>query len=220
MPEGTVAVGEQKREGAAKPLHERFGFETEDAMAEAFEVLKADLKRYKTEARGTKELQERLAALEAERTKAAEAEMSEVQKLQKRLSDYEKAIAERDARVAAAQREVLTERVFGSRLAGRSPEEAAILRRLYGSAVAGQNFADEAELAELLVPVDADFDALRKRIGGGTGGGETGGGAPGIGGAIGRPASAAAQVSAAAKDFLGLSLAEKVERARKGLLGK
>jgi hypothetical protein len=217
MPEGMV--GEQ----TGKPLHERYGFESEDAMAEAFDALKGDVKKYNTEARGSKELQDKLTALEAERAKAAEAEMSEVQKLQKRMAEYEKALAERDARVAEANRAVLTERVFSQKLAGRSPEEAAVLRRLYASAVAGQGFADEAELSELLSPVEADYVALRKAIG--VPAGDNAGGAPGIGSAgmpmaAGMAAGTDPKAAALAKDYMGLSIAAQVERARKALFAK
>ena len=213
MPEGT---GEQGAAAAAKSLHERYGFETEDAMAEAFETLKGDVKKYKSDARGAAALQDKLTALETEAQKRKDAEMSEVEKLQKRAADYETRLRERDALIAEKDRAILTERVFSQKLAGRTPEESAILRRLYASAVAGQGFADEAELADLLKPVEADYDALRQRIG------ATGntGGAPGFG-ATGAPANTGnPQASAAARDFMGLGMAEKVERARKGLFGK
>lgn len=213
MPEGTVS--EQAQGGAgAKALHERFGFDSEDAMAEAFEAMKTDLKRYKTEARGKSDLESKLAALEAERAKREEAELSENQKLSKRLADLEKQMSERDALIRAKDRAILTERVFSSKLAGYSPEESAVLRDLYGAAVAGQEFADEKELAEILKPVEAKYEALRARFGA-----AGSGGAPGFV-AGGAPPPAGQTASAKVKDLQNLSFAEMVARARAGVLGK
>lgn len=218
MPEGTVS--EQAQGGAgAKALHERFGFDSEDAMAEAFEAMKTDLKRYKTEARGKSDLESKLAALEAERAKREEAELSENQKLSKRLADLEKQMGEREALIRAKDRAILTERVFSAKLAGFSPEESAVLRDLYGAAVAGQEFADEKELAEILKPVETKYEALRARFGATGSGAGVAGGAPGFA-AGGAPPPAGQTASAKVKDLQNLSFAEMVARARAGVLGK
>lgn len=214
MPEGTVSEQGAAGGAGAKALHERFGFDSEDAMAEAFEAVKTDLKKYKTEARGKSDLESKLAALEAERAKREEAELSENQKLSKRLADLEKQMGEREALIRAKDRAILTERVFSAKLAGFSSEESAVLRDLYGAAVAGQEFADEKELAEILKPVEAKYEALRARFGA-----AGSGGAPGFV-AGGAPPPAGQTASAKVKDLQNLSFAEMVARARAGVLGK
>jgi 5'-3' exonuclease len=205
MPEG---IGEQ----TAKPLHERYGFESEEKMAEAFESLKGDVTRFKGEARTAKELADKLNAYEMAEAKRKESEMSETQKLAAKLADVEKQIEARDALIAAKDRAILTERVFSSKLSGRTPEEAAVLRRLLASAVAGQTFADEAELAELLKPAESEYAALRATLGTGAGAG------PGLsqsgGPFIGQPGGAVV------KGLAGKSFADMVEGARNGILGK
>jgi len=190
--------------GEHKALHERYGFENEDKMAEAFEALKGDVGKYKTEARSAKELTEKLSALETAEAKRREAEMTETQKLAERLAAMEKQVTERDALIAAKDRAILTERVFSSKLNGKTPEESAVLRRLLSSAVAGQTFADEAELAELLKPVEVEYDTLRAKFGAGVsaGPGIAVGGGHGLNAATGSPA---------AQDFAKLSLAEQIK---------
>lgn len=207
------ATGEQAAAQAAKPLHERYGFENEDQMAEAFEKVKGDLGKYKGEARSAKELAEKLAALEAAEAKRAEAEMSETQKLAAKLAAMEKQMSERDALIAAKDRAILTERVFSAKLSGHAPEEAAVLRRLLSSAVAGQEFADEAELAELLAPVEAEYAALREKIAGGGGGN-----GPGIG-ISGAPVPQGKGDSAAVKTLRGLSLVEQIKAGQRLMRG-
>lgn len=192
MPEGT---SEQK------PLHERYGFESEDKMAEAFEALKGDVSKYKGESRSAKELAAKLEALEAAEQQRKDAELTESQKLSKRIADMEKQMQERDALIAAKDRAILTERVFSSKLSGKTPEESAVLRRLLSSAVAGADFADEAELAELLKPVETEYEALRAKFG-------TGGG-PGL--AVSGSHGQTPQSSAAVKDFLGLPMRRQLE---------
>jgi len=192
MPEGT---SEQK------PLHERYGFESEDKMAEAFEALKGDVGKFKAEARTAKELTEKLAALEAAEAKRKESEMSENEKLAAKVAAMEKQMQERDALLKRKDRDILTERVFSSKLSGKTPEEAAVLRRLLSSAVAGAEFADEAELAEVLKPVETEYEALRAKIG-------TGGG-PGL--AVSGSHGQTPQTSAAVKDFLGLPMRRQLE---------
>lgn len=199
-----------------KPLHERFGFETEDAMAEAFEKVKGDLTRYKGESREARDLRVKLEALEAEKRQREEAEMSESQKLSTKLAALEKQMQERDALIAAKDRAILTERHFASKLAGRPPEEAAIVRRLFDAAVAGAEFADETELDELLKPIEDQIETFRKSIGGGMPGpgvGPTGAPRPGVPGG-------SAQTSAAVADFTKLSFADQIRRAREGLSGR
>lgn len=201
MPEG---IGEQ----TAKPLHERYGFESEEAMAAAWEAKTKDLGDFKNKARAASDLEKRLAEYEAAEAKRKDAEMSETQKLAAKLADVEKQIEARDALIAAKDRAILTERVFSSKLSGRTPEEAAVLRRLLASAVAGQTFADEAELAELLKPAETEYAALRATLGTGAGAG------PGLsqsgGPFIGQPGGAVV------KGLAGKSFADMVEAARNG----
>ena len=193
MPEGN---GEQQAPG----FLERFGFESEDKAASAFESMKADLAKFKAESRGSKELADKLAALEAAEQARKDKELTETQRLAQKIAEMEKQMTERDALIAAKDRAILTERVFSSKLSGKTPEESAVLRRLLSSAVAGQVFADEAELVELLKPVEAEYDALRGKLGAGSGPGLTPTGAP-----RGTPAA-----GAAAKDFMNLTMAEKL----------
>jgi len=201
MPEG---IGEQ----TAKPLHERYGFESEEAMAAAWEAKTKDLGDFKNKARAASDLEKRLAEYEAAEAKRKDAEMSETQKLAAKLADVEKQIEARDTLIAAKDRAILTERVFSSKLSGRTPEEAAVLRRLLASAVAGQTFADEAELAELLKPAESEYAALRATLGTGAGAG------PGLsqsgGPFIGQPGGAVV------KGLAGKSFSDMVEAARNG----
>jgi len=195
------ANGEQ---GQAKSFTERFGFESDDKAAEAYEAMKRDLGELKGKARAATELEKRLAEYEAAEAKRRDAEMTETQKLAERLAAMEKQVTERDALIAAKDRAILTERVFSSKLNGKTPEESAVLRRLLSSAVAGQTFADEAELAELLKPVEVEYDTLRAKLGAGVSAG------PGIavGGGHGLKTVAG---SPAAQDFAKLSLVDQIK---------
>jgi len=195
------ANGEQ---GQAKSFTERFGFESDDKAAEAYEAMKRDLGELKGKARAATELEKRLAEYEAAEAKRKDAEMTETQKLAERLAAMEKQVTERDALIAAKDRAILTERVFSSKLNGKTPEESAVLRRLLSSAVAGQTFADEVELAELLKPVEAEYDTLRAKFSAGvcTGPGIAVGGGHGLNPATGSPA---------AQDFAKLSLVDQIK---------
>ncbi len=194
-------MAEANGEQGAPGFLERFGFESEDKAAAAFEAMKADLSKFKGEARGSKELADKLAALEAAEAKRKESEMTEVQRLSARIADMEKQGVERDALLAAKDRAILTERVFSSKLNGRTPEESAVLRRLLSSAVAGQVFADEAELAELLKPVETEYETLRSKFGSGSGPALTATGGP-------RSTPAGAGVTS---DFMQMSAAEQFQ---------
>ena len=180
-----------------------FGFKSMTEAKGALSKYKADLVQFKGEARTAKELTDKLTALEAAEAKRRDAEMTETQKLAAKLADMEKQMGERDALIAAKDRAILTERVFSSKLNGKTPEESAVLRRLLSSAVAGQTFADEVELAELLKPVEVEYDTLRAKFGAGATAG------PGIvpGGGHGQNATG----SPAAQDFAKLSLAEQIK---------
>jgi hypothetical protein len=78
--------------------------------------------------------------------------------------------------------------------------------------VAGQTFADEAELAELLKPVEVEYDTLRAKFGAGAGAG------PGI--AVGGGPTHTPNASSAIKSFLGLSRAEQFALATEAKKGK
>lgn len=198
MPEGT---GEQGGvELTPEQFMSEFGFKSLAEAKAAMSKYKADLVQYKGEAKTAKELSDKLAALEAAEKQRKDAELTEVQKLSARIAEQEKQMQERDARIAAKDREILTERVFSQKLSGKAPEEAAVLRRLLSSAVAGQTFADEAELAELLKPAETEFEAFRAKMGAGAG--------PGIGQA-GAPSGSPAAASAA-RDFLNMPIADKL----------
>ncbi len=199
------ANGEQQAvELTPEQFMAEFGFKNMTEAKGALAKYKADLTTYKGEARSAKELTEKLSALEAAEAKRREAEMTETQKLAERLAAMEKQVTERDALIAAKDRAILTERVFSSKLSGKTPEESAVLRRLLSSAVAGQTFADEAELAELLKPVEVEYDTLRAKFGAGVsaGPGIAVGGGHGLNAATGSPA---------AQDFAKLSLAEQIK---------
>lgn len=224
MPEGNSQASEQQAAasgGPARPLYERYGFEDEDAMAAAFDELKADLKRLKSQARSAGELERRLAEYEAAEQKRKEAEMTEAQKLAQRIAAMEKQLAERDAMLTAKQREIVTERVFAQKLSGRPSEEAAILRRLMAAAVSGQEFADEAELTEMLKPVEAEYDAFRATLGGGGGGGQaqrSGAAAKPAAPGFGTPPAGDTRKSSTGQaflDFMRLPIAEQVAVARR-----
>lgn len=198
MPEG---IGEQSGvELTPEQFMSEFGFKSLAEAKAAMSKYKADLVQYKGEAKTAKELSDKLAALEAAEKQRKDAELTEVQKLSARIAEQEKQMQERDARIAAKDREILTERVFSQKLSGKAPEEAAVLRRLLSSAVAGQTFADEAELAELLKPAETEFEAFRAKMGAGAG--------PGIGQA-GAPSGSPAAASAA-RDFLNMPIADKL----------
>ena len=198
MPEG---IGEQSGvELTPEQFMSEFGFKSLAEAKAAMSKYKADLVQYKGEAKTAKELSDKLAALEAAEKQRKDAELTEVQKLSARIAEQEKQMQERDARIAAKDREILTERVFSQKLSGKAPEEAAVLRRLLSSAVAGQTFADEAELAELLKPAETEFEAFRAKMGASAG--------PGIGQA-GAPSGSPAAASAA-RDFLNMPIADKL----------
>lgn len=202
-------MAEANSEQGQKALHERYGFDSADAMAAAFDKLKADHADLKGKSRDSKELAEKLAALEAAEAKRKESEMTETDRLKKQIADHEKALGERDALLKRKDREILTERVFSAKLSGKPAEEAAILRRLLSSAVAGAEFADEAELGELLKPVETEYEALRAKFGTGAGPAITPTGGPRT-----TPASAGAF-----KDWMSLPMADKIRAAaaaRKG----
>lgn len=190
------ANGEQ---GQVKSFTERFGFESDDKAAEAYEAMKRDLGELKGKARAATELEKRLAEYEAAEAKRKESEMTETQKLAAKVAEMEKQMSERDALIAAKDREILTERVFSSKLSGKTPEESAVLRRLLSSAVAGQTFADEAELAELLKPVEAEYETLRAKLGATQGPGLTMTGAP-----------RSPNTTAAVKEIMGMSIQDKI----------
>jgi hypothetical protein len=199
MAEATGEQGQGGVELTPEQFMAEFGFKSLSDAKSALGKYKADLVQYKGEARTAKELTEKLTALEAAEAKRKEAEMTATQKLEQRLADMEKQMSERDALIAAKDRAILTERVFSSKLNGKTPEESAVLRRLLSSAVAGQTFADEAELAELLKPVEAEYETLRAKFGATQGPGLTTTGAP-----------RSPNTTAAIKDIMNMSMQDKI----------
>lgn len=201
MPEG---IGEQGQ----RPLHERYGFDSEDAMAAAWEAKTKDLGEFKNKARTASDLEKRLADYETAEAKRKESEMSEVDKLKQQIVARDKELADRDGALATARMEVLREKVLASKLGGRPAEEADIYRDLCMLAVAGKQYADEAELIELLKPAEQKFAAFRATLGTGASAG------PGLsqsGGPFSGPAT-----GAVVKGLQGRSFADMVEAARNG----
>jgi len=196
---GEQGQGEPAAELTPEQFMQEFGFSSLGEAKAALAKYKTDLTQYKGEARTAKELAEKLTALEAAEAKRKESEMTETQKLAAKVAEMEKQMSERDALIAAKDREILTERVFSSKLSGKTPEESAVLRRLLSSAVAGQTFADEAELAELLKPVEAEYETLRAKLGATQGPGLTMTGAP-----------RSPNTTAAVKEIMGMSIQDKI----------
>lgn len=195
------ATGEQGQGAELTPeqFMAEFGFKNLAEAKNAFAKIKTDLTQFKGEARTAKELAEKLAAFEAAEKARQDKELTETQKLAAKVAEMEKQMSERDALIAAKDREILTERVFSSKLNGKTPEEAAVLRRLLSSAVAGQTFADEVELAELLKPVETEYEALRSKLGAAQGPGLTMTGAP-----------RSPNTTAAVKEIMGMSIQDKI----------
>ncbi len=195
------ATGEQGQGAELTPeqFMAEFGFKNLAEAKNAFAKIKTDLTQFKGEARTAKELAEKLAAFEAAEKARQDKELTETQKLAAKVAEMEKQMSERDALIAAKDRAILTERVFSSKLNGKTPEEAAVLRRLLSSAVAGQTFADEVELAELLKPVETEYEALRSKLGAAQGPGLTMTGAP-----------RSPNTTAAVKEIMGMSIQDKI----------
>jgi len=195
------ATGEQGQGAELTPeqFMAEFGFKNLAEAKNAFAKIKTDLTQFKGEARTAKELAEKLAAFEAAEKARQDKELTETQKLAAKVAEMEKQMTERDALIAAKDRAILTERVFSSKLNGKTPEEAAVLRRLLSSAVAGQTFADEVELAELLKPVETEYEALRSKLGAAQGPGLTMTGAP-----------RSPNTTAAVKEIMGMSIQDKI----------
>lgn len=219
MPEGSTKEGAAPagpdQEQQALPLHARYGFASEDAMAAAFDELKADLKKHKQAARSASEMERKLAEYEAAEQKRREAEMTEAQKLAQRIAAMEKQLEERDAALAATRREALLERSIAQRLAGRAPAESAILRRLLVAAAAGQEYADERELVEIFGPVEAEFDALRASLASVSEPAPSkAGGSPGLASAP-PPAARTHTAAAVFADYMRLPIAGQVAAARR-----
>jgi septal ring factor EnvC (AmiA/AmiB activator) len=201
MPEG---IGEQGQGGAASEVTPEqfmaeFGFASLGEAKAALAKYKADIPALKSEARAKRELETELEALRAAEKARQDKELTATQKLEQKLADLEKQMTERDALIAAKDRAILTERVFSSKLNGKTPEESAVLRRLLSSAVAGQTFADEAELAELLKPVEVEYETLRAKFGATQGPGLTTTGAP-----------RSPNTTAAVKEIMGMSMQDKI----------
>ncbi|HOR08313.1 MAG TPA: hypothetical protein PK532_10255 [Candidatus Fermentibacter daniensis] len=196
------ATGEQGQGAELTPeqFMQEFGFSSLGEAKAALVKYKTDLTQYKGEARTAKELAEKLTALEAAEAKRKESEMTETQKLAAKVAEMEKQMSERDALIAAKDRAILTERVFSSKLNGKTPEEAAVLRRLLSSAVAGQTFADEAELSELLKPVETEYETLRAKFGQAAGPGLTASAGP----------RSTPSTSGAVKDIMNMSIQDKI----------
>lgn len=195
------ATGEQGQGAELTPEQflAEFGFKNLAEAKNAFAKTKTDLTQFKGEARTAKELAEKLAAFEAAEKARQDKELTETQKLAAKVAEMEKQMKERDALIAAKDRAILTERVFSSKLSGKTPEESAVLRRLLSSAVAGQTFADEVELAELLKPVETEYEALRSKLGAAQGPGLTMTGAP-----------RSPNTTAAVKEIMGMSIQDKI----------
>lgn len=200
--------------GGTKPLHERYGFSSEDEMAKAFDALKADLRAAKTESRNAREAAEKLAAYEAAEAKRAEAEKTELQKMQDRMAALEGELRKRDTIIKAREREVLRERVLAERLGGKPAEEARVLRRLYDSALMGADYDAPEDLLDLLKPVEEEWANFIGKQGSGA----TGGRPPALGvqgGAARSSAPGHAGVAAAVREFMQQSATEQLRAAKR-----
>jgi hypothetical protein len=187
------------------------GFESVDKMWESHEKLKAEAIANKTKAADRKALEDELATLKADADKRKQNEMTELQKEQARAAALEKSLAEKDAAILNAGRQLLLERVLSTRLSKHDEKVRGIARRLYESAAVG-DYADEETLNALLDPVDKELEGIGTvSVSSGVKSVNTSVGSPG-----GKPDP---KFAAAANEFLHLPYQEQVAAARRATKG-
>lgn len=145
---------------APEPIWKQRGFASEEAMGDELLSAKSDISKLKDKNRALEARAKKADEYEQAENARKEAELGEVERLSKQLADAQKVLAETQTQFQKAQREATIERVISSRMAGRSPGEAKLLRRLY-DAEALKGFETEEELVKKLEVVDTDWEAER-----------------------------------------------------------
>jgi ribosomal protein L17 len=187
------------------------GFATVEDMYKALETTKADLTTHKTRGADLKALQDKLAEHEAAESKRKQSEMTELEKERARAAALEKSLAEKDAAILHANRQVLLERVLSKRLSKYDERVGGIARRLYESAAVG-DYADEETLNALLDPVDKELEGISTT--------SVQSGVRSINSSVGSPGGKPdPKFAAAANEFLHLPYQEQVAAARRATKG-
>lgn len=182
------------------------GFESPQAMYDAFTKMKEDLSTHKTRAADVTAMQTKLGEYKAAEDARIDSERTELERVQAQVDALTQEVASANAATVSAQNGVLLERVLSTRLAGIDEAVRPLARRLYESAaVAG--FADEESLTLLLEPVDEELKALQPSQNGGATVTMTSKSLPA--GSRNTPAA-----EAAARDFLNLSYNDQARIAR------
>ncbi len=149
-------------EATTEPWKE-LGFDSVDAMVKEFAKQKADIAKYKPEARKATDLETQLTTLQAAEDARQAAEMSD---LEKQTAALEKANLETQALQAKydkSLKDIVYERAVASRLGNYAEVDRELVRILYDAA---GEFVDEDELNGLLDEIDKKWKAHMDAIGG------------------------------------------------------
>lgn len=142
-------------------LLKEYGFEVSEKgladMKREFGVTKADMLKYKGEAKSKTELEKELQTLKDAEEQRRQASLTETDKVKEERDSLKKLIADKDAAIQQMQRTMTMKEVMFDAL--KDKPLASVRKQLYQAAASAQEWADAEGLKTIFSQIDADLEA-------------------------------------------------------------
>ncbi len=141
-------------------LLKEYGFEVSEKgladMKREFGVTKADMLKYKADAKNKSELEKELQTLKDAEEQRRQATLTETDKIKEERDSLKKLIADKDAAIQQMQRTMTMKEVMFESL--KDKPLTTIREKLYQAAASAQEWADAEDLKAIFLQIDADLE--------------------------------------------------------------